>query len=345
MQPPPLRYTKTSDGVNIAFLDLGDGPPLVFASNIYGEAYFYRRGWPYVTNIVDRLLDAGWRVILYDIRGMGASDSQVADMGLQARVKDVEAVVAALGLERFLLAGTDHAGVSAIAYAVQHPDKVSRLLLLQPWASGSQKYALPAERLMTSIDPAPGDEWSVWSHVLGNIVTGFQPELGKQLAAAIQQGATPAQFAAYVQSTQAIDVTSLLPQVSAPTLVVHLADSAVGSFESSREVAAGISNARFLATQAASTWPAVKAFLLGDSGARVATSSGSLLAASGLSRRQAEVLRLIALGRTNREIAEDLVLSLRTVERHIADLYDKLGVRNRAEAVAIGLSIDATATT
>ena len=345
MQPPPLRYTKTSDGVNIAYLELGEGPPLVFASNIYGEAYFYRRGWPYVTNIVDRLLDAGWRVILYDIRGMGASDSQVDDLGLQGRVKDVEAVVAALGLEHFALAGNDLAGVTAIAYAVQHPDQVSRLLLLQPWASGSQKYALPSVRLMTSIDPAPGDEWSVWSHVLGNIVTGFQPELGIQLAQAIREGATPAQFAAYIRSTQMIEVSDLLPQVSAPALVVHMSNVAIGSYDLAREVAAGIPNARFLETKAAQYWPAVKAFLLGDPDARAAASSGNPLAASALSRRQAEVLRLIALGRTNREIADELTLSLRTVERHVADLYGKLGVRNRAEAVAIGLSIDSTATT
>jgi pimeloyl-ACP methyl ester carboxylesterase/DNA-binding CsgD family transcriptional regulator len=343
MQPPPLRYARTEDGVNIAFLDLGDGPPLVFASNIYGEAYFYRRGWPYVTNIVDLLLDAGWRVILYDVRGMGASDSQVEDMGLQARVRDVEAVVAALGLERFLMAGTDHAGATAIAYAVRYPDQVSRLLLLQPWAPGQQKFNLPAVRLMTSIDPAPGDEWGVWSHVLGNIVTGFQPKLGKQLATAIQDGATPAQFAAYVRSTQAIDVSGLLPRVSAPALVVHISDSAVGSYDLARDVAAGIPNARFLMTESTSAWPAVKAFLLGDSSSSTWWTGSA--AASGLSRRQAEVLRLIALGRTNREIAEDLVLSLRTVERHVADLYDKLGVRNRAEAVAIGLSIDSTATT
>jgi pimeloyl-ACP methyl ester carboxylesterase len=345
MLPPPLRYTKTSDGVNIAFLDLGDGPPLVFASNIYGEAYFYLRGWPYVSNIVDRLLDAGWRVILYDIRGMGASDSRVDDMGLQGRVRDLEAVVAALGLERFALAGNDLAGVTAIAYAAAHPDQVSRMVLFQPWASGRRRYELPAMRLLTSMEPAPGDEWSVWSHVLASVVTGFDANLSRQLAEAIQEGATPAQFAAYVRSTEKIDVAGLLHQVSGSTLVVHLSNVSLGSYDLTREVAAGIPNARFLETQTTQSWPAVKAFLLGDPEARVAAPSGTPLAASALSRRQAEVLRLIALGRTNREIADELTLSLRTVERHVADLYDKLGVRNRAEAVAIGLTIDSTATT
>ena len=57
----------------------------------------------------------------------------------------------------------------------------------------------------------------------------------------------------------------------------------------------------------------------------------------GLSRRQEEVLRLIAAGRTTREIADQLVLSERTVERHIADVYAKIGARNRAEATVYAM--------
>jgi DNA-binding NarL/FixJ family response regulator len=57
-----------------------------------------------------------------------------------------------------------------------------------------------------------------------------------------------------------------------------------------------------------------------------------------LSSRQLDVLRLIARGKTTREIAEALVLSERTIERHIADMYAKIGARNRAEATAYALS-------
>jgi DNA-binding NarL/FixJ family response regulator len=51
-----------------------------------------------------------------------------------------------------------------------------------------------------------------------------------------------------------------------------------------------------------------------------------------------EVLRLIAQGKTNHEIAQELVLSERTVQRHIADIYLKIGARNRADATAFALS-------
>lgn len=58
----------------------------------------------------------------------------------------------------------------------------------------------------------------------------------------------------------------------------------------------------------------------------------------GLSAREVEVLRLLAAGRTNREIAGELVLSARTVERHISNLYTKIDVRNRAEATSFALT-------
>ncbi len=59
---------------------------------------------------------------------------------------------------------------------------------------------------------------------------------------------------------------------------------------------------------------------------------------NGLTQREVEVLSLIADGKTNREIAKDLVLSGRTVERHIANLYSKIGVRNRSEATVFALN-------
>jgi DNA-binding NarL/FixJ family response regulator len=66
----------------------------------------------------------------------------------------------------------------------------------------------------------------------------------------------------------------------------------------------------------------------------VADTSGGVL---GLSRREAEVLRLIAAGRSNREIAAELFLSVRTVERHVTNLYGKIGARGRADATAFAL--------
>ena len=55
---------------------------------------------------------------------------------------------------------------------------------------------------------------------------------------------------------------------------------------------------------------------------------------AGLSARELEVLRLVAAGKSNPEIGDELVLSVRTVERHLANLYHKIGAHSKAEATA-----------
>ena len=59
---------------------------------------------------------------------------------------------------------------------------------------------------------------------------------------------------------------------------------------------------------------------------------------NGLIEREVEVLLFIAQGKTNREIASELVLSQRTVQRHISNLYAKIDARNRVEATSFALA-------
>jgi DNA-binding CsgD family transcriptional regulator len=68
-----------------------------------------------------------------------------------------------------------------------------------------------------------------------------------------------------------------------------------------------------------------------------AAGSHSPLPSKGLSRRELEVLRLVAAGESNAQIARRLGLSTHTVERHAANLYRKIGARGRADATAYAL--------
>jgi pimeloyl-ACP methyl ester carboxylesterase len=77
----------------------------VFGSNIFGDAHNYRQlALHHVRGVTDGLARQGWTVVRYDVRGMGASDRHVDDLSLDGRVRDLEAVVNRLGLERFVLA-------------------------------------------------------------------------------------------------------------------------------------------------------------------------------------------------------------------------------------------------
>ncbi|MGB6425798.1 MAG: response regulator transcription factor [Solirubrobacterales bacterium] len=72
-------------------------------------------------------------------------------------------------------------------------------------------------------------------------------------------------------------------------------------------------------------------------GARLAAEAPGVWPPDGLTEREAEVLRLIALGHTNKEIGDQLFLSVRTVESHRARIQQKLGIQSRAELVAYAL--------
>jgi DNA-binding CsgD family transcriptional regulator len=63
------------------------------------------------------------------------------------------------------------------------------------------------------------------------------------------------------------------------------------------------------------------------------------LRALGLTRREAEVMRIVARGRSNQEIAAQMTVSVRTVQKHLENIYEKLGARSRTQAVLTAWSI------
>ncbi len=343
MSLPPVQYAKTNDGVRIAFIVCGDGPPIVFASNIFGDAHWYRMGMPHARHATDRLVELGFSVVRHDIRGMGASDRDVEDLTLAARVRDLEAVVEKLGLKQFTLAGSDLGAATAVAFAVAHPEQVTRLILVSPWASGKAMFALPDFKVIRGMSPQADREWQVFTNSLSDVVTGFdKPELRKLLAETMRQGASPRGLFAYYDASEKIDVASQLEAIDIPTLVIHDTEFPFGSFELSRGVAAGIRNVQLAVlsgpfisgTDQEAYVGAVHAFL-GGAGASVALPGSR--AGGELTARETEVLSLIAKGRTNHEIAGELVLSERTVARHITNLYAKIDVKSKAGATAYAL--------
>jgi pimeloyl-ACP methyl ester carboxylesterase/DNA-binding CsgD family transcriptional regulator len=345
MTLPALQYVKTRDSVSIAFFRVGDGPPIVFASNIFGDAHWYRMGMPHVRHVTDRLASSGWSVVRYDIRGMGASDRDVPDLSLAARVSDIEAVVRRLGLERFALGGSDLGAATAVAYAVAHPEQISRLILLSPWASGEAMFALPDFKVVRGMSPQAEREWHVFTNSLSDVVTGFDnPELRQLLAETMRHGSSPRGLFAYYDASETIDVTSLLRAIEAPTLVVYDSAFPFGSFELCRDVAAGIANSELVVTNGRvitgndqdAYLEVVSGFLRGV-GVAAAPVTARATTVAGLTRRELEVLRLISKGYTNHEIGRALTVSERTVARHITNIYSKIDVKSKAGATAYAL--------
>src|SRR5688572_29138057 len=243
------RYTRTDDGVNIAYSVFGNGPLIVYASTVWGTLHMVQSGVLGRRQQIERLIEAGWRVALYDCRGTGASEREVDDFSLEARLRDLEAVARQFDAEPFVLVGEFLGTPVAIEYAVRHPERVSHLVVSNPFASGADYYgSLPAMGLVDALRQMTEREWWFFTQSLATAVVTFSDaEEAQKVAAMMQQGMAPAQFGAFRDGAERIDITDRLPMVRTPTLVVR--DESL-SFSTSQElvrtVAAGIPRAAFL---------------------------------------------------------------------------------------------------
>jgi pimeloyl-ACP methyl ester carboxylesterase len=345
---PRIQYARTSDGVNIAFATWGRGRPIVLPSNVWGNIGWLVKLPDVWLNLFSRL---GWRLVTFDGRGMGLSDRTQTDFSLEARLKDLEAVVSALAADSFGVFAFSLSGFAAIAYAAEHPERVSHLILSDTFASGAEYYASVSQmRALRALGEAAPNEWDFFLFTLANAATKFSdPAEARRRVELMRAGMTPDAFFGFRAASMEIDVTPLLPSVTVPTLVLHTG-FAFASLTLARQLAAGITNASLVISRA---WDetieaAVSEFLdgpqpetPGSAGDRAANGQIAARVEAGypdhLTAREVEVLRLIAAGRTNREISNELVLSMRTVARHITNIYGKIGARGKADATAYAI--------
>lgn len=191
-------------------------------------------------------------------------------------------------------------------------------------------------------------DWTVYTETVAHVIFGW-PEgtPASRYAALLRDSITPERMEEWYSEMSEWDVSGLLPRVSAPTLILHRRQHSLG-LDVPRSLAAGISNSELVLLDGDSTAPylgdteavlrAIQGFL--DDGKPIdeAHRTGAELGpAVNLTAREKEILRLIAGGRTNNEIAEELTLSIRTVARHTTNIYAKIRVRGRSEATAYAI--------
>jgi DNA-binding CsgD family transcriptional regulator/pimeloyl-ACP methyl ester carboxylesterase len=278
-------------------------------------------------------------LVMYDCRGTGMSDRDVTDFSLDGWVRDIEAVADALSLETFVIFAPDSLAVpAAIAYAARNPERVSHLVLWQ--AHPHIKHLLGQPGFATVLELIDRD-WKLFSEVLVQLMEGWQdPGTAQKQAAMMRELHTPHGLKAAFEAAQDIDVTELLPQVTTPTLVLHRREGRQ-ELNESMIVASGIPGAGLTIVEGSSFgWAlqhpeevleALDGFLGWNN------APGTVMGDGNLSPRELQVLGLLAKGRSAREIGGELVLGTRTVERHISNIYRKIGAHNRAQATAYAL--------
>jgi pimeloyl-ACP methyl ester carboxylesterase/DNA-binding CsgD family transcriptional regulator len=334
MDAPPVQYVRTSDGVSIAYSVAGKGTSLLLPPFIHSHVQL---NWQNDLVIVRRCrllrkLMERFRVLTFDNRGQGLSarglpeSLTLADLDL-----DTEAVAGRVEDETFVFVACARSSHLAIRYLIKHPERVSALVLISAQMSmGTLPSAL--------FELLPDQNWEFFLQT--QLLPGLPPQDVRAAIDMLKQTSTPEDYRMTWTRWRQSDVTDLLPAIRTPTLVLHAREFPFVKPEEATRLAALIPNARLgvidgyeILGNADQAAEAIEGFLADLPSVQSGRGKSPRLA-NGLSGREVEVLRLLAAGKSNQEIADELVISLNTVRRHVSNIFDKTGVANRAQATA-----------
>jgi pimeloyl-ACP methyl ester carboxylesterase/DNA-binding CsgD family transcriptional regulator len=353
MAMPVTRYAR-SGNVHIAWQALGDGPvDLIF---VPGWVSHVEANWrfPEVASFL-RTLARSCRLLVFDKRGTGLSDPMPRASTMEERMDDVRAVLDAASVRRAVVFGASEGVSLSILFAATYPERTLGLVAYggfakrrrtpdYPWAPSDEARA----RLCADVERAWGGPMEISTLVPSR---ANDPRFAARFASYARQSASPGAALALLRYNTEVDSTAALAHVAAPTLVLHRREDRDAKIAEGRYVASRIAGAQFVELEGKDHWPFVgdRDALLGAV-ARFLERLPSLPkravrrmpkaprrppALSTLTPRQREVLELLAQGRSNREIARTLYRSEHTVHRHVANILGQLGVRTRAQAVAL----------
>ena len=324
MDAPPVQYVKTSDGYNIAYAVCGAGPAIVVLAWPFEHVQL---AWQY-PGLAPWLeaLAAKFTLVQFDTRGSGMSSRQIdVDDGFEGFQRDLVAVVERLRLDQVILWGVAAGCFIAARYAVEHRNKVKALILSTP-------VARPRSPAFWSA--VSDQDWEMFLHSL--VPRNRSPDEAKRQVELLREAFDQENFGRRVHVLQGGDqrYEELLQHLATPALVLHARDYALfdpaESMRSAQLAGASLTliDGSSIFGDAEQGVRAVESFLAGLS---VET---QVSPTDGLSPRELEVLRLLAAGKSNAQIADELVISLNTVNRHVSNIYGKTGAANRAQAVA-----------
>jgi pimeloyl-ACP methyl ester carboxylesterase/DNA-binding CsgD family transcriptional regulator len=341
-----IRFCTAHDGVRLAYATHGRGPPLVKAPNWLTHLEFDWKSplWrPWLQGLGETN-----QVVRYDERGSGLSDWEVEKFSLEAWVADLEAVVDAAGVERFALLGLSQGAQIAIAFAVRHPERVSHVVACGGFLGGEETSAAEQER-SEALDSLIRIGWGQANPVFRRVFTTLlvpeaTPEVMDWVDELQRVSTSPENALRFREAFRSIDVSALAPLVHAPTIVFHARDDEMVPFAEGRRLAATVPQARFVPLEGRNhiflpeerAWQTFLAELRAFLGVAARPLGGELEA---LSSRERQILELVAEGLSNEEIATRLYLSVRTVERHLSNVYRKLGLSGKAARAAVAARV------
>jgi pimeloyl-ACP methyl ester carboxylesterase/DNA-binding CsgD family transcriptional regulator len=324
MDAPPVQYVRTSDGYDIAYTVCGEGRPLLFIPQHWSHIQL---SWqPEVYGLLWKELSERYRLILYDPRGNGMSTRGLPEgLRIEDYQRDLVAVVERLQPEPLVLIGVARGAHIAVQYALAHPQQVAALVLTHA-AISFDVWSAPA--LYDSVAAQS------WDRLIQSVAeTPSRREY-------VRQSVTQPDWMRQVEAYKKSNIEQALTRLHIPSLVLHQKDNLALSLDESARTAR-LANAQLalveglqLTSDPETVIRVIDRFLGGLQDAVAVQHGRSVSAPDELSQRELDVLRLLAAGRSNQQIADELVISLNTVKRHVSNVFDKTGVANRAQAAA-----------
>ena len=338
MEAPPVQYVKTEDGYSIAYCVSGNGRPLVLMPAPFNNIQHY---WTrLITRSLYEALSQRFTLIQYDGRGQGMSQRGLpADYTATDTERDLEAVVSKLGVASFVLMGFHNVHV-AIRYTVQNSARVAALIL---WNASSGTVRVDATpRPAGLLEYLPEANWEMFVDTTARTTWAGETDLA-QARDMVLLSTDQHDWVIGARARGRFEVGDLLPRVACPTLLIasHQESYTFATEQTSRRISAMIPNARLLVFDGPGGGlfnyldmvpPGVLA--IEQFVTEVAPESTAVSTPDGLTSREVEVLRLLATGMSNQQIADQLVISVFTVARHVSHIFEKADLANRSEATA-----------
>ena len=241
MRQPRIQYAKTSEGVSIAYADMGEGAPIVWLSP--PPFCHVQLDWEIYSSLTQELIKKH-RLIWFDWPGTGLSERERYDFSMDAMIRNTEVVVNKLALKSFTVCALSDSVPIGVTYAVKDASRVSRLLLFDGWATHSEISQLPA---YTTEYALRHHDWFLYTETLVRVLWGIDDdELARQMAAYLRTTVEPDAHRAARAAFQQWNVADLLEKIACPTLVAHNREARFTSPQIGQRMAAAIPAARFL---------------------------------------------------------------------------------------------------
>jgi pimeloyl-ACP methyl ester carboxylesterase/DNA-binding CsgD family transcriptional regulator len=346
-----IAFTHSRDGVKIAYALSGRGQPLVKTANWLTHLEFDCRTplWRHWLDFLSRET----RLLRYDERGNGLSDHDVEDLSFARWVEDLEDLADHVGLDRFSLLGISQGGAVALEYAARHPGRVERLVLYGAYAVGwvhrdDEVERRRAQALLELVECGWGADNPAYRTLFANLFAPDADEAHARSFSELQRLSTEPDVAArLIEAAGRIDIRSSLGKIRTPTMVMHARNDARVPFDQGRLLAASIPGATFVPLESRNhallsgdpAWPVFKAefrnFLRGAGGAADGPGTALRIRAEfgELTPRELAVVEQVAAGLDNAEVGRRLRISEKTVRNHLTRIFEKLGVRTRAQLI------------